>query len=121
LRELSAIYFWQNTLKESEQWINPKNLLSKIKELINEETFKKILGLDKKIIDVLILEVQVKFEEGTKENLIFSLESYEKRFEKNNIDNEISELTKKISFASEDEKKEILKEIQRLSEEKNKN
>ena len=87
---------------------------------MDEDTYQKILSLDKKIIDVLILEVQVKFEEGTKENLIFSLESYEKRFEKNNIDNEVSKLTKKISFASEIEKKEILKKIQKLTQEKNK-
>jgi hypothetical protein len=65
--------------------------------------------------------VQVKFEEGTKENLIFSLESYEKRLEENTIDNKISELTKKLSFVSEDEKYKILEEIQKLTQEKNKN
>ena len=119
LRELSAIYFWQESLSESKRWVDPNNLLEKIKKITDEEVFEKILGLDEKIKNLLILEVQVKFEEETKENLEFSIKSYENRFEKNNIDNEMSELTKKISFANDLERKNILKKIQKLTEKKN--
>ncbi len=120
LKELSAIYYWQLSLEEPKRWIEPKELLEKIKKITDRDTYQKILDLDDKVKNFWILEVQVKFEIETKENLIFSLESYEKRLEKNNIDNKISLLTKKISFASDSKKKDILKEIQELSEEKNK-
>ncbi len=120
LRELTAIYFWQKSLPSAEQWENPETILEKIKEFSDEETFEKILNLKERIIDELILEVQVKFEESTKENFLFVLKSYEERFQKNFLDEKIAELTKKIAFVGEEEKKKILSEIHKLTQEKNK-
>ena len=120
LKELSAIYYWQLSLDEPKRWLDPNSLLEKIKSILDEETYQKIIGLDEKIKNIWILEAQHKYEEGTKENLIFSIESYEKRLEKNKLEEEISFLTKQINFASsEEEKKDILKKIQELSRKKN--
>jgi len=120
LRELSAIYFWQKSLPDAEQWEKPETILEKIKKFTDEETFEKILNLKKRIVDELILEVQVKFEESTKENFQFTLKSYEDRLEKNLLDEKISLLMKKINLADSDEKKKILTEIQNLTKLKNK-
>jgi len=119
LRELTAIYFWQKNLPEAERWVNPETILKKIEEFSDEETFKKILNLKEKFINLLILEIQVKFENSTQENFEYVLNSYEKNFELISLDKRISELTKKISFAKDEgEIKKILEEIQNLSTKK---
>jgi hypothetical protein len=114
LRELTAIYFWQKSLPDAEQWENPQTILEKIKEFSDKETFEKILNLKQNFIDLLILEVQVKFEESTRENFLFSLSSLFDRFEKMILKDKILELKKKLSLADSDQKKDILIELQEL-------
>ena len=114
LRELFSIYFWQSELEKS--WIDLEKIIKKIEEFSESEKFFKLNQFQK---NQLILEVQVKYETSTKENLEFVLNNLFDRLKQIQIDEEI-EKTKEILNFLEDEKekkKELLK-LQNLIKQK---
>ena len=119
LRHITAIYFWQIQLKEKSWLKDPENILKKI-EFFTDKTFvKKILNLNKDIIDSLILEVELIYKEREKESLNFDLDSDYKRLKNILKKEQLSNLQKKLQTEKDSSKiKEILQQIQQINENK---
>ncbi len=122
LKELTAIYYWQKKLTKSEPWVEPQKILKIIEDNCEEELFQQILDLEEKqkdYVDDLIFQVEEIYNEKEKHALEYDLEEMERRLRVEAINEKISKLHKKLDLASEEEKMEILQEIQELTKKKN--
>ncbi len=121
LKQLTAIYYWQKNLKNSEPLVDHKKVLEIIKKYTSEKTLQDILNLEdnhSEYLSSLIFEIEILYAEKETHALEYDLQEMTERLEREKIKNEISILKKELYLANENERKEILQKIQKLNQKK---
>lgn len=122
LKHIVSIYFWQKSLKKN-SWIKDyENILEKVKELLGEDIYNKILKLDKNFIQQLVVEIETIYTKNNKEfntlefDLNINFERLKTIIKKEKIDNLQKLLLKEVNSKK---KEDILKNIQKIIINKN--
>ena len=113
---MTAIYYWQQSLEKSRQWIAEAKVLETIKQSYSDEIFKKIINLNKKYQDLLVFDIEHFYADKTKENFLFDFQALKENLDKVVLRERREVLQKKLMGAVDEKiKAKILKEIQELN------